>query len=49
MKFYILILHIVMKGTISQNPDFGPSFHFIESRNFFYKEIVKVLIFSNKI
>ena len=26
------ILHIVMEGTVSQNFDVGPSFHFMESR-----------------
>ena len=32
LKFYILILHIVMEGTVSQNFNLGLSFHFIESR-----------------
>ena len=32
MKFYILILHTVMEGTVSQNVDLGPSFYFIDSR-----------------
>ena len=32
MKFYILILDIVMEGTLSQNFDLGPSFYFIDSR-----------------
>ena len=32
MKFYILILHIVMEGTVSKNFDLGPSFYFIDSR-----------------
>ena len=29
MKFYILILHIVIEGTEPQNVDLGPSCHFI--------------------
>ena len=32
LKFYILILHIVMEGTVSQNFNLGLSFHFIESK-----------------
>ena len=32
MKFYILILDIVMEGTVSQNFDLGLRFQFIESR-----------------
>ena len=32
MKFYILILDIVMEGTVSQNVDLGLRFYFIESR-----------------
>ena len=32
MKFYILILHIVIEGTVSQNFDLGPSLYFIDSR-----------------
>ena len=32
IKFYILILHIIIEGTVSQNVDFGLRFHFIESR-----------------
>ena len=32
VKFYILILGIVMKGTVSQNFNLGLRFHFIESR-----------------
>ena len=30
MKFYILILHFVIEGTVSQNFDLGPSFHFMD-------------------
>ena len=32
MKFYALILHIVMEGTLSQNFDLGPCFYFIDYR-----------------
>ena len=32
MKFYILMLDIVMEGTLSQNFDLGLRFYFIESR-----------------
>ena len=32
LEFYILIIHIVIEGTVSQNFDLGPSFHFIDSR-----------------
>ena len=32
MKFYILILDIVMEGTVSQNFNLGLRFHFIQSR-----------------
>ena len=32
MKFQMLIVYIVMEGKMSQNSDFGPSFHFMESR-----------------
>ena len=45
MKFYILILHIVIEGTVSQNFDLGPSFHFIDSRKWFYKKIIKSYLF----
>ena len=32
MKFYILILDIVVEETVSQNFNLGLRFHFIESR-----------------
>ena len=35
MKFYILILHIVIEGTVSQIFDLGPSFYFIDSRKWY--------------
>ena len=32
MKFYILILHIVNEGAVSQNFELCPNFHFKDSR-----------------
>ena len=60
MEFYILILHIVMEGTVSQNFDMGPTFHYIyilENNTFHFIYILenntknhkKLPLFSNKI
>ena len=37
MKFYILILAMVMEGTVSQNFNLSLRFHFIESRKLSFK------------
>ena len=38
MRFYILILDIVMEGNVSQNFNLSLSFHFIESRKLSLKK-----------
>ena len=38
MKFYILILDIVVEGIMSQNFNLGLRFHLIESRKYYFKK-----------